>query len=174
MTTFRALALAAPIVLTACGAPGPRPPAVATSAPQPPAATPASPPASDPAAPAVEPSAPAAEPGPEAPAEAGRPAVTRPDPSKRYALVVSFFSPGHGTDGEAYERLSRVVAREEASRLGHVHGHWGKEGEHDECFTLDGLSAAEKRAFIRRVRDAIGWSTRTHVEENVACRNERD
>src|SRR5205085_973387 len=69
----------------------------------------------------------------EAPADAP---AGKPTHGKLYALVVSFTSPGNGTDGAAFERLRGVIADVGAARVGHVHGTWGKEGEHDECFDL--------------------------------------
>lgn len=105
--------------------------------------------------------------------QAPEPGAGKPQHGKIYALVVSFTSPGNGTDDAAYERLRNVVSDVGATRVGHVHGHWGKEGEHDECFDLTALSFTEKKAFVQRVRLASN-SDRVTVTENARCRNERE
>ncbi len=119
---------------------------------------------------------PAASPSPPASVlvtQAPEPGAGKPQHGKLYALVVSFISPGNGTDDAAYERLRNVVSDVGATRVGHVHGHWGKEGEHDECFDLAALSFTEKKAFVQRVRLASN-SERVTVTENARCRNERE
>ena len=148
----------AALVLLACGgdAPPPAMPAAASSAPSVGPVGSAAPP--PPASVVVTPS-------PEVP--------PRPQQDKLYALVVSFISPGDGTDARAHERLRAVVSDISAPRVGHVRGSWGKEGEHDECFDLGGLAYAEKKAFLQRVRFAT-TSDRVTITENARCRHERD
>ena len=99
--------------------------------------------------------------------------VGPPKKGKSYSLVASFYSPGNGTDHAAYDRLVRVVAEVGAAKVGHVSGHWGKEGEHDECFDLASLPPGEKKAFIERVRLAAS-SNRVRLSENATCKSERD
>lgn len=94
-----------------------------------------------------------------------------PAHGRRYAVVVSFISPGNGTDGAAYERLLGIVRDVGAGKTGHVSGRWGKEGEHDECFDLASLSRQEKKTFLERVRLAVA-GPRTQIKENDVCRNE--
>lgn len=124
------------------------------------------------------------EPQPSAPVEGPQPAddssvAADPDPAQpstptepeRFDLVVAFFSPGNGTDHEAASRLDFIVGKVEGLR--HTRGHWGKEGEHDECFDLSALSAAQRRDFLTKVRAAVGSSDRVTITEHAPCRNDR-
>jgi hypothetical protein len=103
----------------------------------------------------------------EAPVE--KPAGDPPAAEVRtYALVVSFFSPGNGTDGEAFDRFEAML-KKQAPAPAHVTSRWGREGEHDECFTLAELDEAKKRAFIGKVKEAIGGSKRVNVKLDAEC-----
>jgi hypothetical protein len=137
----------------------------------------ASPPGNEPAVAPMETSAPAA--GPEAsttpeatatavPTVAPEAAVPEPKVVEKYALVVSFISPGNGTDRDAYDKLMALV-KKQTKHLAVVTGRWGKEGEHDECFQLSELSDAEKTAFVDAVRKEMGSSKRVNIGENAAC-----
>jgi hypothetical protein len=102
--------------------------------------------------------------------EAGEPGTPgTPEAGKSYDFVVSFYSPGDGTDGAAFDRLTAIV--KETKGLTQVTGRWGREGEHDECFTLTGLGAAERAAFIARVRKEVGNSKKVNISENAECQN---
>lgn len=99
------------------------------------------------------------------------PVTQVPEPGRRYDFVVSFVSPGDGTDVEAAKRLQNVV--DDTPKLGHVRGSWGREGEHDECFTLGLLGSAERKAFIDRVHAAVAASPKVKVAANVECQHTR-
>lgn len=103
-----------------------------------------------------------------APSVAPAPESTEPKVVERYALVVSFISPGNGTDREAYDKLLALV-KKQTKHLAVVTGRWGKEGEHDECFQLTELSAEEKKAFVAAVRKEVGGSKRVNIGENAEC-----
>lgn len=98
--------------------------------------------------------------------------VGPPSTGRRYTIVVSFTSPGDGTDRAAYERLLGVVRDVGAGKVGRVSGRWGKEGEHDECFDLSRLPHRERLAFTERVRLSVGTSDRVTISENAPCRHE--
>lgn len=97
------------------------------------------------------------------------PPSAAPEADRKYDFVVSFFSPGDGTDHRAAERLATVV--EATPKLEHVQGRWGKEGEHDECFGLAALSEDERKAFIQRAKAAVASSAKVTVETNAECRH---
>ncbi len=79
--------------------------------------------------------------------------VTAPNASaSRWALVVSFGSACCGTDQNARAALDAIVAKHADARTGHVSHDWGKEGEVDECFTLEALSADERAKMLAEVR----------------------
>jgi len=90
-----------------------------------------------------------------------------PEPPKPYDFVVSFISPGDGTDQAAYDRLKAIVAKYKG--VVQVRSNWGREGEHDECFTLGELSAAKKKEFIAKVTASMKKSKKVNVAENATC-----
>ena len=157
------------VTLTACASSAPPAPSgepIVTATPAPSASEiPAAPTSTEPVATA----APSASAAPSAPPDE---VPVAPVPNKKYALVVSFFSPGNGTDREAYERLLGLIAKS-PKKLAYATGHWGKEGEHDACFELTELSATEKTAFVASVKKEMAASTRVNVESNAVCKNTR-
>ncbi len=153
----------------ACGAPGPDPtvatvpssdrdagerPTVASSEPIPTAIPSAS------TAPPSASSSPTAKPESDSP--------SAPMKGKTYAFVVSFISPGDGTDQAAYERLLGLV-KAAPKPLHWALGHWGKEGEHDACFDLSELSKAEKTAFVAAVKKEVGKSPKVQIHDSAVC-----
>jgi len=104
------------------------------------------------------------EPGPSA-------EPTHPEPGKIYDLVVSFGSPGDGTDRDAYERVRKVI--EGTSGLETATGYWGKEGEHDECFMLTHLSDPARKKFRDEIERATRGGKYVHVASKETCRHER-
>jgi hypothetical protein len=153
---FHVTALLLPAALASCVGvsppPSPEPSATPSASASAPSAVASSPPA------AASSAAPVATP----PASAEAPGT--------YALVVSFFSPGNGTDRAAFDKLTAIVAKL-PKEVAQVTGHWGKEGEHDECFALTELDAKEKAAFVAQVKKEVGASDRVTIKENAACQS---
>lgn len=114
--------------------------------------------------PPVEDPPPATEPPP---VEEPPPAEEPPPPPTPYDLVVSFISPGDGTDQAAYERLQAIVAKYKG--VVGVRANWGREGEHDECFTLTALSDGKRKEFIAKVEASMKKSSKVNVSVNAAC-----
>lgn len=117
--------------------------------------------------------------GPTQSAPSAKPADSGPPPAASsagptspatYALVVSFFSPGNGTDHAAFDTLTAIVAKL-PKKVAQVSSPWGKEGEHDECFTLAELDAKEKAAFVAQVKKDVGKSNRVTIKEDAACQS---
>jgi len=102
--------------------------------------------------------------------EPADPAEPGPPEAHPYDLVVSFISPGDGTDHEAFEHLKAIVA--ETPGLVHARGHWGREGEHDECFMLTGLTPTDRMAFVARVREEMAKSQKVNLGENAECQHQ--
>jgi hypothetical protein len=90
----------------------------------------------------------------------------------RYRVVVSFGSECCGTDEKGRRSLEKVVGGYPIKALGEVRGHWGKEGEYDVCFTLDGLSVADRARFVAQVKTAVSRKL-VAVEENATCHADR-
>jgi len=100
--------------------------------------------------------------------------IPRPDagtvlPPGRHALVVGFLSIGGGTDREAEARLEQLV-KELSPAPARTRRGMGMEGEHNECFVLDGLSPETKQRFIERVAREVGSSRLVHIGFAEACR----
>lgn len=95
-----------------------------------------------------------------------------PKAGVKYLVVVSFGSECCGPDRKAEDALDAVVARYPRPALGHARGHWGKEGERDDCFTLAGLSAADRARFVADVRANVAGKL-TKVAENASCHADR-
>lgn len=91
---------------------------------------------------------------------------------KKDILVVSFISPGDGTDHAAYDRL-RATLKTLPKVPPFVSHLWGKEGEHDECFDLSALSAPDRKAFLARVSEAVRSSKKVTITENGTCHEGR-
>jgi hypothetical protein len=106
-----------------------------------------------------------------APPSTAAPAPTPAPPEERARLVVSFISHGNGTNLEAAEALDLIVEAyaERGVDLGHTSHRWGKEGEHDECFTLAALDAAGQTAVVAEVQKAMAHDDRVQVQENAVC-----
>ncbi|MEM9696375.1 MAG: hypothetical protein AAGA56_27775 [Myxococcota bacterium] len=88
-------------------------------------------------------------------------------------LTVSFVSICCGTDNEARERLTEVMARfeeDESVKLSTQTVPWGKEGEVDVCFDLAPLSADVQRRFQTAVERAIPETPRNRVILDTPCR----
>jgi hypothetical protein len=150
------LGVLAAVAASACAAPPPVPapvpvPAVPTAAPTP----------SPTAAPSPTPTSPPAPPPP-----------LRPSGRAPFALVVSFGSECCGTDQKASAALDAILARYPRDALGEKRGRWGKEGEFDACFTLAGLSAADRKRLVDEVRAGVARKL-VEVTENAACHDER-
>lgn len=101
------------------------------------------------------------EPQPEDPSE-------ERDALDRYPLVIVFYSPGNGTDVEAFARLKAVVEKT-APAPRHDTRRWGKEGEHNECFAPGELDEVAFAEFAERARAAVESSDRVKVSRDAAC-----
>jgi len=92
--------------------------------------------------------------------------------SASYPLVVSFGSECCGTDKQVDDTLQGIVDHYGSRALGAVRAYWGKEGEYDVCFTLAGLSPAERTRFIRETKTKVSRRL-VEVIEHSACPSTR-
>lgn len=127
-------------------------------------ASPPSPPPTPTASATASPSPPAA---PATPSPTTTTGTTTPA-TPTFALVVSFYSPGNGTDAAAFERLEKLLAAQ-PKKLARTTTRWGREGEHDECFLLTELTPAERTEFVAQVRKEMSSSQRVNIGENAEC-----
>lgn len=91
-----------------------------------------------------------------------------PKAGMSYRLVVSFGSECCGLDRSATAALTKVIDHYNYDALGYALGDWGKEGERDECFTLDGLSAGDKARFEAEVRANVKGKL-VEIKTNATC-----
>lgn len=92
-----------------------------------------------------------------------------------YPLVVRFASIGAGTDGAAEGEVLRIIARHGRALgvpLRHHRTPWGREGEFDACYPLEGLSEADRQALVAELRATVR-SERVSVEEDFPCSPDR-
>jgi hypothetical protein len=89
----------------------------------------------------------------------------------QYRLVVKFASQCCGTDIASAQQLSDVISEFEKKlsiKLAFEHVWWGKEGEYNQCFKLEGMNDKMKAVFIAQVKSSI-TSKLVRIEENIAC-----
>ncbi len=86
---------------------------------------------------------------------------------ERFELVVVFFSPGDGTDAKAEAALDKIVAA--WPKVPHASFAWGKEGEHNECFSF-GTAQDARDDFLHRIKtEGIASSNRVRIEHDARC-----
>jgi hypothetical protein len=90
-----------------------------------------------------------------------------------HRLVVSFISIGEGTMPEAKGMLDNYISAFENRNKVHVVyavKHWGREGESDQLFSLEGLTAAQQQDFVNGLRELFKDNQLILIEENRADR----
>lgn len=86
---------------------------------------------------------------------------------ERFELVVVFFSPGDGTDAKAEAALDKIAAS--WPKVAHASYAWGKEGEHNECFSF-GSAQDARDDFLRRIKtEGVAASNRVRIEHDARC-----
>lgn len=100
------------------------------------------------------------------------PALPVVAPATTYPLVVSFISFGDGIPWNSVARFN-VVVNEYDQMLGTLERavvHWGREGEFDVCFTLQGLPTEQVRAeIIEQMRWLSDEDPHVITTENDRC-----
>ena len=93
-----------------------------------------------------------------------------------YALSVSFFSIGEGTDGkmmQQYKDFIEKYGKEKNTILEYEMNPWGREGEADFCFQLTELNQKQREDFIIQTKKMLSESKLVHVIENGQCHPKR-
>ncbi|MEO8087326.1 MAG: hypothetical protein ABI763_10925 [Bacteroidota bacterium] len=96
------------------------------------------------------------------------------DPLMRF--IVSFYSIGSGIDRGQPDNLKAFVdvfSKKNSKSIEFNEVHWGREGETDYCFTLNGLSDIQVIDFIEGAKGALKAAEHVHFNENQACRKGR-
>ncbi len=99
-------------------------------------------------------------------------AVTNADGKMRF--IVSFTSIGSGINREALKQFDAFIPQFESKNnvtLSPQKTRWGKEGEIDYCFKLDGLKPKLQDAFMAETKELLKNSDRVVYKENTPCRD---
>jgi len=92
------------------------------------------------------------------------------------AVIVSFYSIGSGIDRGQPEKLKSFVeffSKQINKRIEYAETHWGREGETDYCFTLNGLTGDESKKFLIGAKESLKAAGHVHFLQNQPCRKER-
>lgn len=87
-------------------------------------------------------------------------------------LILSFFSPGNGIDGQTYGEVKALLANDYAAvYVNEVP--WGREGEKDLCLDMSALSKKERKQCIEALTQVVNSSEKVHVKQDEPCREVR-
>lgn len=84
-------------------------------------------------------------------------------------VVVSFISRGEGTDQGALNLLQSYIAgfkENEGVLAQSINKPWGREGEIDYCFPLDGFTLSQQSKFVDGLKELFKENNLIHVMEN--------
>lgn len=87
----------------------------------------------------------------------------------KYRYIVSFYSIGTGVNGAAVQQLEGFIKQFEATNkvsVPYVPVRWGREGEVDYCFKLNGMTAVQQVAFIKESLELLKGAEHIHFKEN--------
>lgn len=82
-------------------------------------------------------------------------------------LKVSFISRGGGINSTARDEFETFIKEYEKSHgltLTHEIKPWGREGERDYCFTLEGMDGKKRKEFVTELRTQFGDKDRVFIE----------
>ncbi len=82
-------------------------------------------------------------------------------------IKVSFISYGSGIDGKALQKLDEVLKKYESLPADKTA--WGREGEIDYCFKLEGVKRRKKKKFIKEIKSLMSTYEMVRIEENAIC-----
>ena len=90
-----------------------------------------------------------------------------------YRLIVSFFSTASGIDQKARKGFVEWVTIKGSSvKMETVR--WGREGEVDYCFSLNGMSSDEQSKFVNEAKENLSSAKNVHFYENEACKHKNN
>jgi hypothetical protein len=101
---------------------------------------------------------------------------TKELPDSLYRVVVSFISIGEGTDAKAKEELDALTGNyktKNGAPIEREEFRWGREGEVDYCYKMQGYSKKEKDNFVNLLREKFAGNKLVQIEENTICMHKR-
>jgi hypothetical protein len=90
-----------------------------------------------------------------------------------YRLVISFYSRGEGTDGEAIKRFDNFI-RSYKKAVSFAMFNWGREGEIDYCISMEGFGSGEQAEFVNKTRELMKDVTLVNIYEHAKCINKKE
>lgn len=102
-----------------------------------------------------------------APEEEAAPETQAQD--NKYRYIVSFYSIGTGVNGAAIQQLEGFIKQFETKNkvsVPYVPVRWGREGEVDYCFKLNGMTAVQQVSFIKESQELLKAAEHINYKEN--------
>lgn len=96
-----------------------------------------------------------------------------PVKSETYSLVITFFSIGTGVDYKTkkiFDEWTINFEQKIGKKISLESYPWGREGEVDECISLENLSTSQKKEFLLEAKKILSNSKLIRIEENVICK----
>jgi hypothetical protein len=93
-----------------------------------------------------------------------------------YRYLVSFFSEASGPDREGMDAFEKWVVdygNKQKMTVAYDKIPWGREGETEICFKLEGMSAEQQSSFIAAANEQLKTAKRTNVYENSPCKHQK-
>ncbi|MFM9028037.1 MAG: hypothetical protein ACKOQ6_08570 [Bacteroidota bacterium] len=93
-----------------------------------------------------------------------------------YRFIISFFSVASGPDREsmiAFEKWSDGFAGERKLTLKAEKISWGREGEMDYCYSLEGWTPDDQTAFVNAAKEQLKSAKQVNTFENEPCRHQK-
>jgi hypothetical protein len=102
--------------------------------------------------------------------------ATTDNQGKTYRFIVSFFSVASGPDRDGMNTFEKWVsgyATEHKAKISAEKISWGREGEMDYCYSLDGLSKDDQSSFVSAAKTQLASIKQVNVFENEACKHQK-
>ncbi len=95
--------------------------------------------------------------------------------SNTYRLIVSFISKGEGTGSNAAALESLITSFNKKNNIviKYEKVPWGKEGEADYCFKMDGIKKGKQADFVTSVKNLTKSAPQVIVSENAVCTHKK-
>lgn len=93
-----------------------------------------------------------------------------------YRFLVSFFSEASGPDNDgmkAFEKWAVDYGNKVKTTVTYDKIPWGREGETEICFKLDGMTAEQQAAFVAAAMEQLKSAKRVNTYENQPCKHQK-
>lgn len=93
-----------------------------------------------------------------------------------YRFLVSFFSEASGPDNEgmqAFQKWAVDYGNQQKTTITYDKIPWGREGETEICFKLDGMTAEQQAAFVAAATEQLKSVKRVNTYENQPCKHQK-